>query len=124
MRPTWRRSLEAVLFIDWIKIPRALCLPPAHHSLTGHWLPNWLIAVSVGVIRRFVGDIHRRRTIGPIGRHPTSRTKIAVVPDGRPTVTHYRIAQRFGAHTHLDVGLESGRTHRFAFISRGESTHW
>ena len=49
---------------------------------------------------------------GPIGRHPTSRIKMAVVPDGKPAVTHYRIAARFGAHTHLDVGLESGRTHQ------------
>ena len=49
---------------------------------------------------------------GPIGRHPTSRIKMAVVPDGKPAVTHYRIAGRFGAHTHLDVSLESGRTHQ------------
>ena len=48
----------------------------------------------------------------PIGRHPTSRTKMAVVPEGKPAVTHYRIAQRFGAHTRLDVQLESGRTHQ------------
>ena len=48
----------------------------------------------------------------PIGRHPTSRIKMAVVPDGKPAVTHYRIAGRFGAHTHLDVSLESGRTHQ------------
>ena len=49
---------------------------------------------------------------GPIGRHPTSRIKMAVVPDGKPAVTHYRIAERFGTHTHLDVSLESGRTHQ------------
>ena len=48
----------------------------------------------------------------PIGRHPTSRIKMAVVPDGKPAVTHYRIAERFGAHTHLDVSLDSGRTHQ------------
>ena len=58
----------------------------------------------------------------PIGRHPTSRIKMAVVPDGKPAVTHYRIAQRFGAHTQLDVSLESGRTHQirvhFAWCKR------
>ena len=48
----------------------------------------------------------------PIGRHPTSRIKMAVVPEGKSAVTHYRIAQRFGAHTLLDVRLESGRTHQ------------
>ena len=58
----------------------------------------------------------------PIGRHPTSRIKMAVVPDGKPAITHYRIAQRFGAHTQLDVSLESGRTHQirvhFAWCKR------
>ena len=58
----------------------------------------------------------------PIGRHPTSRIKMAVVPDGKPAVTHYRIAQRFGGHTQLDVSLESGRTHQirvhFAWCKR------
>jgi len=34
------------------------------------------------------------------------------VSDGKPAVSHYRIAERFGAHTHLDVSLESGRTHQ------------
>ncbi len=48
----------------------------------------------------------------PIGRHPTSRTKMAVVPEGKPAVTHYRITQRFGAHSLLEVRLESGRTHQ------------
>ncbi len=37
---------------------------------------------------------------------------MAVVPEGKAAVTHYRIAQRFGAHTLLDVSLESGRTHQ------------
>lgn len=48
----------------------------------------------------------------PIGRHPTARTKMAVVSDGKPAVTHYRIAERFGAHSLLEVRLESGRTHQ------------
>tara|TARA_E500000075_G_scaffold107480_1_gene100450 strand:- start:281 stop:643 length:363 start_codon:yes stop_codon:yes gene_type:complete len=37
---------------------------------------------------------------------------MAVVSDGKPAVTHYRIAKHFGAHTLLDVSLESGRTHQ------------
>jgi len=48
----------------------------------------------------------------PLGRHPASRIKMAVVPEGKPAVTHYRIAQRFGAFTHLEVSLETGRTHQ------------
>ena len=48
----------------------------------------------------------------PIGRHPRSRLKMAVVSSGKPAITHYRIEQRFFAHTMLRVQLETGRTHQ------------
>lgn len=47
-----------------------------------------------------------------IGRHPTQRTRMAVVPSGKKALTHYRVIQRFRAHTHLRVRLETGRTHQ------------
>src|SRR5690554_4683512 len=48
----------------------------------------------------------------PIARHPTKRTHMAVVALGKPAVTHYRVAERFRAHTHLRLRLETGRTHQ------------
>jgi 23S rRNA pseudouridine1911/1915/1917 synthase len=48
----------------------------------------------------------------PIGRHRSARTRMAVRADGRPAVTHFRIEERFGAHTLLRVRLETGRTHQ------------
>jgi 23S rRNA pseudouridine1911/1915/1917 synthase len=48
----------------------------------------------------------------PIGRHPSQRTRMAVVKNGRPAVTHYRVLERFRAHTHVRVQLETGRTHQ------------
>jgi 23S rRNA pseudouridine1911/1915/1917 synthase len=48
----------------------------------------------------------------PIGRHRTQRTKMTVRSDGRAAVTHYRIEQRFRAHTLSRVRLETGRTHQ------------
>jgi 23S rRNA pseudouridine1911/1915/1917 synthase len=48
----------------------------------------------------------------PIGRHRTDRLRMAVRPDGRPAVTHYRVIERFRAHTYLNVRLETGRTHQ------------
>jgi 23S rRNA pseudouridine1911/1915/1917 synthase len=48
----------------------------------------------------------------PIGRHPSQRTKQAVVFSGKPAVTHYRLVERFRAHTHIRVQLETGRTHQ------------
>ena len=48
----------------------------------------------------------------PIGRHPVDRKKMAVVRNGKHALTHYRIRQRYLAHTLLDVKLETGRTHQ------------
>ncbi len=48
----------------------------------------------------------------PIGRHPTQRTKMAVSPTGKEAITHYRVLERFRAHTHIKVQLETGRTHQ------------
>ncbi len=48
----------------------------------------------------------------PIGRHPTQRIKMAVVASGKPAITHYRVIQRYRAHTHIRINLETGRTHQ------------
>lgn len=47
-----------------------------------------------------------------IGRHPRSRLKMAVTTNGKQAITHYRIGERFSAHTLLNVQLETGRTHQ------------
>jgi len=48
----------------------------------------------------------------PIGRHPTQRIKMAVIESGKPATTHYRVIERYRAHTRLKVILETGRTHQ------------
>lgn len=50
----------------------------------------------------------------PLGRHPVLRKKRAVVhgSGGKMSVTHYRVLQKFRAHTLLQVNLETGRTHQ------------
>jgi 23S rRNA pseudouridine1911/1915/1917 synthase len=48
----------------------------------------------------------------PIGRHPSSEWKFAVVAEGRPSVTHYETQQAYRAASLLDVRLETGRTHQ------------
>lgn len=48
----------------------------------------------------------------PIGRHETDRLRMAVRRDGREAITHYRVLQRFRAHTHVRVQLATGRTHQ------------
>jgi 23S rRNA pseudouridine1911/1915/1917 synthase len=48
----------------------------------------------------------------PIGRHPVDRKRMAVVSGGKPAVTHYRVVERFRAHTLVRLRLETGRTHQ------------
>jgi 23S rRNA pseudouridine1911/1915/1917 synthase len=48
----------------------------------------------------------------PIGRNRSDRLRMAVRESGRPAVTHYRVLERFRAHTYLSVKLETGRTHQ------------
>ncbi|MCL6416172.1 23S rRNA pseudouridine(1911/1915/1917) synthase RluD [Aestuariirhabdus sp. Z084] len=48
----------------------------------------------------------------PIGRHPTQRIRMAVNASGKPAITHYRVLQKYRHHTHVRVGLETGRTHQ------------
>jgi 23S rRNA pseudouridine1911/1915/1917 synthase len=47
-----------------------------------------------------------------IDRHPRDRLRMAVREDGREAVTHYRLRERFRAHTALECRLETGRTHQ------------
>lgn len=52
------------------------------------------------------------RADAPIDRHPRDRLKMAVRDDGRDAVTHFRLRERFRAHTALECRLETGRTHQ------------
>jgi 23S rRNA pseudouridine1911/1915/1917 synthase len=64
------------------------------------------VAVCVGVMTGG-GTIDE-----PIGRHRGDRLRMAIRVSGRPAVTHYRVLERFRAHTYLSVKLETGRTHQ------------
>jgi 23S rRNA pseudouridine1911/1915/1917 synthase len=52
------------------------------------------------------------RVEAALGRHPTQRTRRAVVASGKEAVTHYRVVERYRAHTHIRLALETGRTHQ------------
>ena len=60
-----------------------------------------------------IGNMPAGATIDlPIGRHPTQRTRMAVSPMGKPSVTHFRVLEHFRGYTLLKVILETGRTHQ------------
>lgn len=59
------------------------------------------------------GEMERDGLVeAPIGRHPVQRTKMAVVPGGKPALTRYRVLQRYVGFTLLECALETGRTHQ------------
>lgn len=84
----------------------------AHEGLSEmlkvHDIKRVYIAVAEGVIREDTGKID-----APVGRHPVERKKMAVnTKAGRRAVTHFRVLERFAAHTLLELRLETGRTHQ------------
>ena len=52
------------------------------------------------------------RIEAPVGRDPRHRTRMAVVQDGRPATTGYRVRERFSGWTLLELDLVTGRTHQ------------
>ncbi|MEZ5571991.1 MAG: 23S rRNA pseudouridine(1911/1915/1917) synthase RluD [Halioglobus sp.] len=84
---------------------------PAHHDL--------VMQLQERTVKReycalCIGAMTGGGTVeAPMGRHPRQRKKMAVIPSGgKPAITHYRLAQRFGHHTRITVNLETGRTHQ------------
>ena len=60
-----------------------------------------------------VGKIERSgRVDAPIGRHPKNRQKQAIVETGREAKSHYKVLENFGSYSHLEISLETGRTHQ------------
>jgi len=48
----------------------------------------------------------------PIARHPVDRKKMAIVPDGKPSQTEWKVLEQLKGATYLDVHLLTGRTHQ------------
>jgi 23S rRNA pseudouridine1911/1915/1917 synthase len=48
----------------------------------------------------------------PIARHPRDRRRMAIVEGGREAITDFRVAERIGGATVLEVSLRTGRTHQ------------
>ena len=65
------------------------------------------LALVQGSVAAAVGRIE-----APVGRDPKHRTRMAVVPDGRPATTGYRVRERFREWTLLELDLVTGRTHQ------------
>ncbi len=120
--------VNALLYFDQhlIKIPRAGLIHRLDKDTTGLLLVARTLKaqrlLSEQMQNRQVARVYHAITWGicspsgsinlPIGRHPTQRTKMAVVPMGKAAITHYQLLQKFKAHSYLEVKLETGRTHQ------------
>jgi len=75
-------------------------------QLQAHTVSRIYAALAHGRIAR-AGSVD-----APVGRHPVQRTRMAVVPGGKPAVTHYEIVETYAHATLLRCRLETGRTHQ------------
>ncbi len=89
----------------------------AHQALSAQLQDHSLHRIYEAVVRGGFRE-PEGRVDAPIGRHPTDRKRMAVVPDGRPAVTHYTVLEtwpgtaQLPAYSHLRLRLETGRTHQ------------
>jgi 23S rRNA pseudouridine1911/1915/1917 synthase len=66
------------------------------------------LALVHGTPRRESGTIEL-----PVGRHPSIRTKMAAgAPRARSAWTQYRVIEKFGGYSLLEVQIKTGRTHQ------------
>jgi len=75
-------------------------------QLQDHSVTREYVAVAHGFVT------HQGSVDAPIGRHKTQRTRMAVVPRGKPAITHYEPVEHLLQATLLRCRLETGRTHQ------------
>lgn len=83
----------------------------AHRGLSEQLAIHSMTRRYMGVC--FFGFDQDEGTIdAPIGRDPKNRLRMAIVPDGRRAVTHYKVLERYNGFTLIEARLETGRTHQ------------
>lgn len=65
------------------------------------------LAVVYGNFDEETGTVNQ-----PIGRNPVKPEKMAVVENGKPSVTHYKVLEQFKGYSFVELELETGRTHQ------------
>jgi 23S rRNA pseudouridine1911/1915/1917 synthase len=84
----------------------------AHRSLTAQFrdrrIDKTYLALVLGTPPTETGEV-----LLPVGRHPSDRKKMSTRSSrGRDAITRWRVLERLGVVTLLEVDLETGRTHQ------------
>lgn len=83
----------------------------AHRNLSlqfeHHTTDKFYLALVDGVLHHEEGEIDK-----PIGEHPVIPGKMAISNSGKPSLTFYRVAERFKHFTLAEVLIKTGRTHQ------------
>ena len=83
----------------------------AHVALSGqikaHTVKRAYRAIVIGGFKALEGTVE-----GPIGRHPTDRKRMAIVPGGRNATTHWTALEPLRGATLIEARLTTGRTHQ------------
>lgn len=86
-----------------------------HEAARRYLLRQWQ---QRDVVKRYITLVHGspkedEATIdAPISRDPHNRKRMAVVPGGRPAISHFKVLERFRDATLMNVVIETGRTHQ------------
>lgn len=64
-------------------------------------------ALVHGVIKHDYGTID-----APIARNPRERKEMAIIDEGKPSITHFRVVERYAKYSLIECELETGRTHQ------------
>lgn len=76
-------------------------------QIRAHTVKRAYRAIVTGGLREEAGTVE-----GPIGRHPTDRKRMAIVPGGREAVTHWTALEPLRGATLIEARLTTGRTHQ------------
>ena len=76
-------------------------------QIRAHTVKRAYRAIVIGGFRQDEGTVD-----APIGRHPTDRKRMAIVPGGREAVTHWTVLRPLRGATLIEARLTTGRTHQ------------
>lgn len=76
-------------------------------QIKAHTVQRAYRSILIGNLREDEGFVD-----APIGRHPTDRKKMAIVPDGREARTNWTVLERLRGATLIEARLTTGRTHQ------------